>query len=40
MQGIEELTASHSATGIAFKNDVSFLLILGPTKLINVSKSE
>jgi hypothetical protein len=35
------VTASRrSATGIAFRNDVSFSLILGPTKLINASKSE
>jgi hypothetical protein len=29
-----------SATGIVFRNDVSYLHILGPTKLINASKSE
>ena len=34
------VTASRSATGIAFRNDVFFLLILGPTKLISASKSE
>ena len=34
------VTASRSATGIAFRNDACFLLILGPTKLINASKSE
>ena len=34
------VTASRSATGTAFRNDVFFLLILGPTKLINASKSE
>jgi hypothetical protein len=34
------VTASHSATGAAFRNDVPFLLIPGPTKLISVSKSE
>jgi hypothetical protein len=34
------VTASRSATGIAFRNDVSFFLILGPTKLINASKSK
>jgi hypothetical protein len=34
-------TASRrSATGTAFRNDESFLLILGPTKLISASKSE
>ena len=34
------ITASRSATGIAFQNDVSFLLILGPTNLISASKYE
>jgi hypothetical protein len=34
------VTGSRSATGIAFRNDVSFLLILGSTKLIIASKSE
>jgi hypothetical protein len=35
------VTASRSATGIVvFRNNVSLLLILGPTKLIGASKSE
>jgi hypothetical protein len=32
--------AIRSATGIAFRNDVSFLIIRGPTKLTSASKSE
>jgi hypothetical protein len=34
------VTASRSATGTVFRNDVSFLPILGTTKLISASKSE
>jgi hypothetical protein len=34
------VTATRSATGITFRNEASFSLILGQTKLMNASKSE